>query len=257
MTHKSRDNLSTALKRLLKPLVPPALIEARLRRVRRAIELKFSGQSPREVFAEVYESGLWGDGGTDGYYSGTGSHHSDLTDGYLRAVRDFLGEFAAPPNVVDLGCGDFNIGRQLRPLCDRYTACDVVPALVERNRSIYADLDVDFRCLDIASDELPEGDVVLVRQVLQHLSNTHIARVVPKLSQYTYLILSEHLPAASAFVPNRAKLAGPHIRLGLEGGDSGIVLTAPPFNLRCADEKILCEAKEYRGRIVTTVYRLR
>ena len=39
---------------------------------------------------------------------------------------------------------------------------------------IQEDLDVDFRVLDITSDEIPPGDVCFVRQVLQHLSNQSI-----------------------------------------------------------------------------------
>jgi len=31
--------------------------------------------------------------------------------------------------------------------------------------------DAQFLCLDIISDELPDGDLCLLREVLQHLSN--------------------------------------------------------------------------------------
>lgn len=86
------------------------------------------------------------------------------------------------PDVVDLGCGDFKVGSQLRPWCGRYTACDVVPDLIAFNRTAFTQLDVDFRVLDMVEDPLPAGDVVFVRQVLQHLSNAAISKAIAKIA---------------------------------------------------------------------------
>jgi hypothetical protein len=80
---------------------------------------------------------------------------------------------------VDLGCGDFNVGSQLRPYCSEYVACDIVQSLIERNKLKFADRGVEFRALDMASDPLPAGDVVFIRQVLQHMSNAQILALLP------------------------------------------------------------------------------
>lgn len=108
---------------------------------------------------------------------------------YVSAIRSFITSTFASihPNVVDLGCGDFNIGRQVRNLTNHYIAIDIVPEVINYNRLIYAQpLAVDFRVLDMITareDELPEGDIVFIREVLQHLSNNQIARLVKKLSK--------------------------------------------------------------------------
>jgi hypothetical protein len=39
-------------------------------------------------------------------------------------------------SAFDLECGDFMVGSQLRELCDRFVACDVVASLIERNTAI-------------------------------------------------------------------------------------------------------------------------
>jgi len=108
--------------------------------------------------------------------------------------------------------------------------------------------------VDIASDPLPPGDVVLIRQVLQHLSNADIAAALAKISAYEYAVITEHVPAAGPFKPNIDKPSGAEIRLSLQ---SGIVLTEPPFSLRPVSQDVLCEVPAFAGVIRTVAYRLR
>jgi hypothetical protein len=99
---------------------------------------------------------------------------------------------------------------------------------------------------------------VLVRQVLQHLSNDQILKVLPKLKQsYKWLVLTEHLPLSEKFVPNVDKPPGPDIRLSLVEGGSGVVVTSAPFDLGVLEERPLCSVESEGGRIVTVAYRLR
>jgi SAM-dependent methyltransferase len=169
----------------------------------------------------------------------------------------FLASLPSPPSVVDLGCGDFHVGAQLRPYCGRYVACDIVPALIERNKKEFAAGQVDFRCVNIIQDDLPDGDIVFLRQVLQHLNNAQILRVVQKLYRYKFLVLTEHLPAKTHFPPNRDKPTGGGTRLP-QG--SGVVLTQQPFLLRAKSESVLCSTPESiarpAGLVTTTLYEL-
>jgi Methyltransferase domain len=122
---------------------------------------------------------------------------------YVNAARMFLDSLPCPPSGVDLGCGDFSVGEQLRPHCGRYVACDVVPALIQRNNEKFAAAHVEFRCLDIIEGDLPDGDIVFLRQVLQHLNNAQISKVTQKLYHYKFLVLTEHVPVDPGFPPNR------------------------------------------------------
>jgi hypothetical protein len=113
---------------------------------------------------------------------------------------------------------------------------------------------VDFRRLDIATEALPGGDVAIVRQVLQHLSNAEITGVVRQIEQkFGFLVLTEHLPATPNFAHNLDKPTGRDIRMGL---GSGVVLTSAPFHLRATGEQLLCESPEAGGVIRTMLYRL-
>ena len=215
--------------------------------------------TPSEAFETIYRDGAWGQSAdpTEAFYSGAGSHMPSIVPVYVEAVEKFLGTLERRPDVVDLGCGDFAIGAKVRGLCAGYIACDVVGALIARNRQKHADLDVDFRVLDITAEALPDGDVVFIRQVLQHLSNRQIRAVVDKLqNRYRHVVLTEHLPSTPDFTPNVDKAVGADTRLTLGKNGSGVVLTAAPFNLRVSDTTLLCEVPEPGSVIQTLVYTL-
>lgn len=207
----------------------------------------------KDAMAQVYKMKLWGDKGSD-FYSGIGSHHPELVEPYIETVKSFLTSFEAPLIVCDLGCGDFNVGKELVEHSRKFVAVDIVEELIERNRNMFKDGNLEFHCLDIASDELPSGDCALLRQVLQHLSNHEVKRVVSKLAAYKYVILTEHLPEGE-FTPNKEIISGQGIRLKKQ---SGVDLLAPPFNLKIIEEKHLMTipVNQSKGIIVTTLYSL-
>jgi hypothetical protein len=209
------------------------------------------GASTAEVFSSVYRHNRWGRNGGQRFFSGPGSHDPDIVEPYVAAVCTFLDGFAMPPQVTDLGCGDFNVGSRIRSRCGAYTACDIVPELIRHNTQRFAALNVDFRCVNIIDDAPPPGEVAFLRQVLQHLSNAQISRVVPKLTGYRHLVLTEHLPDAEEFTPNLDHEAGSGIRVAR---GSGVVLTAPPFNFAPRAQQELCRVRKYGGWVVTTAY---
>ncbi len=99
------------------------------------------------------------------------------------------------PDVMDLGCGDFNIGSQIRGFCEKYIACDIVDSLIAQNRVIYENLNVDFRIFDLTAEKCETVDIVFLRQVLQHLSNDDIKKGLRNIIPYCkYLVLTEHWP---------------------------------------------------------------
>jgi len=211
--------------------------------------------SLEDMFSGVYANSRWGKSSdpTTPFYSGLGSHDPGLVTPYVASVRQFLATFPDKPSVVDLGCGDFHIGSRIRDTASGYVACDIVPALIERNRSAFAQMEVDFRCLDLTRDPLPEGDVAFVRQVFQHLSNENIQKALDQITAtYQYLVVTEHVPLGN-FVPNIDKKDDHTIRLDY---GSGVDITKPPFRFSPLFAKTLCQVNGYGGCIVTTLYRL-
>lgn len=244
----------TAAKRVARRLLPvPVHRWINRRRMRRSVTT-FDGLPNRAVFSKIYAgSGYWGNSGDVPLTSGEGTSSAEVTGPYLAAVRELLEAFDHPPDVVDLGCGDFTVGSRVRPLCGRYIACDVVPDVLESNRSRYADLDVEFMAVDIAEDDLPEGGVVFLRQVLQHLSNSDVAAVVPKLSAYPHVVVTEHIPIRR-HRPNIDMPTGPWTRLSVI---SGVDIAEEPFNFRYTSKKVIAEVAQDHAVIRTTHYTTR
>ena len=204
----------------------------------------------KEAMEQVYELNLWG-GDHGEFYSGDGSHHSAIVGPYIKVVSEFLKSFHKPLELVDLGCGDFNVGSQLCELVSKYTAVDIVECLIHHNKKTFKAHNLNFINLDISQQALPKGDCAILRQVLQHLSNREVQRVVDKLSIYKYVILTEHIPKGS-FSPNVDLISGQGIRLKK---NSGINLFEAPFNLKVkkAKELLSVDDLKWRGKIVTTL----
>ncbi|MBO3117122.1 class I SAM-dependent methyltransferase [Winogradskyella sp. DF17] len=201
---------------------------------------------------QIYEKHFWGGNDFD-FYSGEGSHNSKIVNPYLDSVVAFLSSHNNALTVCDLGCGDFNIGKQLAPFTSKYIGIDIVDALIERNKGLFMADNIEFECLNIATHQLPRADCVILRQVLQHLSNEEIKMIVNKLIDFKYIVLTEHLPLGN-FEPNKDIITGQSIRLK---HNSGVDILAPPFNLKIKEEvmhlNIVLESnKDY---IVTRIYK--
>jgi len=207
----------------------------------------------KDAMEQVYKMNLWG-GNAFKFYSGDGSHKPELVNPYIKVVTSFLTSFENPLTVCDLGCGDFNIGKELVKFTKQYIAVDIVDELIAHNKSTFKANNLEFQCLDIVMDELPFGGCVILRQVLQHISNIEVQRVVNKLTNFKYIILTEHLPVGD-FRPNKDIISGQGIRLKKQ---SGLNLLVPPFNLKIKEEKELLSIvlDDNKGILVTTLYKL-
>ncbi len=207
----------------------------------------------KDAMEQVYKMKLWGTNKSD-FYSGLGSHDPEIINPYINVLKSFLTSFKSPLTVCDLGCGDFNVGKELVKHTKKYVAVDIVTNLIEHNKGKFKEENLEFHCLDIAVDDLPFGDCVILRQVLQHLSNAEVESIGRKLIDFKYVILTEHLPEGD-FVPNKEIISGQGIRLKKR---SGVNLLAAPFNLKVMEEKQLLSvsSNDYKGAIVTMFYKI-
>ncbi len=225
--------------------MPRFAIDAYLR-CRRGIEdFRNQSRTPEEVFSEIYRTKKWAKKGdlNGPFCSGGGSENDWIVAPYVEKIREKLSAWPQPPSVADLGCGDFSVGNQLVDHCSRYTACDVVPELIEHLRKTHVQPNLAFRHLDMIRDELPVADVCLIRQVFQHLSNSQIETVLGKLHRYKKAFITEHYPDDSALViPNLDKVHGSAIRLFK---NSGVYLDAPPFAQYVASLTLVLEVPSH------------
>lgn len=214
----------------------------------------------KQTFDYIYNKGIWGKDKKGRGLSGGGSHEMGIITPYIAAVSEFLSTLPANITIIDLGCGDFNVGKNFIDKCAKYIACDISSVVLDENKKNYEAANLRFQELDLVTDNLPEGNVAFVRQVLQHLNNEEIKAFVEKINEvkpYQFLIVTEHIPAGDEFCKNIDKPTGPNIRMSLE---SGVDLAEEPFNLKYQQEEIICEVEnDFFGKpsiIRTTLYTL-
>lgn len=113
-------------------------------------------------FTKIYHNNSW-----NGQQSRSG-RGSDLsqTKNIIQFIPKIIKQIGAS-SVLDIPCGDFNYMKNVDISCN-YIGADIVEDIIKDNKNKYPN--VDFRHLDIISDELPKCDLVICRDCLVHLS---------------------------------------------------------------------------------------
>lgn len=189
------------------------------------------GSSNREIFSKIYEKAAWGKDPNTKFCSGSGSRRK-VAQQYISDVSAFIKAHPEIKTIVDIGCGDFEVGKGLLKLVnvDGYLGIDVAPNVVEYNNENYANEQVKFECKDASVDAIPSGDLCTIRQVLQHLSNDDIQRVIDNISgKFKYVLITEHV-ASHPHTPNVDKKTNGACRTG-----SGVYLNMAPYGLETED----------------------
>jgi SAM-dependent methyltransferase len=211
------------LRQIVKSSLPSSLLRWNKRRKWEPIRQHYGALKVADCFSEIYRTKLWGEGETP-FYSGGGSDPCFAIP-YVAMVKDLI-DANQVRKVVDLGCGDYRVGRSLRAPGLRYIGVDVVPELITYNQRHFGDQNVEFRCVNMIEDPLPDGDLCLIRQVLQHLANAEIQQVLAKCAKYRLVLVTEHVYSRGNR-PNMEITHGPDNRATY---NSGVFLNLPPFN---------------------------
>ena len=247
-TKDMSDNL------FLKKLIPSP-VRKYLRKVRdKKVAQEFSGLSNAEVFEKIYEEKRWGNSDIENrkYSSGDGTRDKEVVGEYIDAVTVFLSKQEGLKSGLDLGCGDFSVGVAFCDLFKDYQAMDVAKNVIKENKTIYKSKKVRFSVLDLTSGQIPSTDVILVRQVLQHLSNDEIKKFIKNIEgKFRHLIVTESLSKSMFFWSNKDIITGPGIRIHEK---SGVVLEDNPFNLKFSKMDVIMEVEKGRELFVTKVY---
>jgi hypothetical protein len=191
-------------------------------------EQRLSQLSLPDAFDEVYARNMWKQGGTR---SGVGSE-GVLADRYIELVLQYAAKYELR-TVVDGGCGDFSVGSRLAPSFDQYMALDVSPLIIDINKRRYAALagqNVSFGVADMTATAFPRADLILIRQVLQHLPNERIEQILGNLETSDWrraLITEEVYDPGSNEVPN-LDLPSHTVRTRVSLG-SGVFIDKEPF----------------------------
>jgi 2-polyprenyl-3-methyl-5-hydroxy-6-metoxy-1,4-benzoquinol methylase len=173
--------------------------------------------SAREVFRRKYEDPASDWGG----HSGAGSAAYFTVE-----YRSFISRFIRMNNirsVVDIGCGDWQFSRFIDFDAARYLGLDVVPSVIEANRARYRNAQCDFDLMPEDLGDVPEGDLLLMKDVLQHLPETDIRQFIAHVFvKFKYCLLT------NSYEHQRTSQNHDIV----VGGFRCLDLTAAPYHLR-------------------------
>ena len=144
-------------------------------------------RSSQSVFRRIYHNNSWGDSES---MSGPGSNLNS-TEVVRGMLPKFLREVGAE-SLLDIPCGDLYWMDQVDLGSIKYVGADIVPEIIEANRSRFADSSRRFEVLDIVKDKLPAADVLLCRDCFIHLPNRMVQTALSGICQgaFKYLMTS-------------------------------------------------------------------
>jgi SAM-dependent methyltransferase len=148
-----------------------------------------SGPSLESVFREIYHNNTWKNSES---VSGRGSTLL-RTEVIMRSLPPLLREIGVR-TLLDAACGDFNWMQHTALEDIKYIGIDIVPELVDSNRSRYANAQRKFLTRDVSKNRLPQADAILCRDCLIHLSFARINRTISnfKRNRAKYLLCTTH-----------------------------------------------------------------
>lgn len=188
----------------------------------------FNKNTYNERFELIYKTNFWS---SNESISGLGSEIKN-TINIQNEIIKIINKYNIK-TILDAPCGDFNWIKNILNDDLNYLGGDIVKDLIEKNLSEYKKDNINFKQLDIISDDLPDADLLICRDCLIHLSFKSINLFFKniKKSNIKLLLLTSY------------KLKDPNkkiINLDIPDGEfREIDLTEPPFNLPSPIHKIL------------------
>lgn len=171
-----------------------------------------------DVFDAIYANGAWGRNAEGRGTSGFGS-----TLAFTRDYRAYLESFIKTNkirSVVDAGCGDWEFSSAVDWNHARYLGVDISSRAIATAKERYAGKTVRFKVGDV-TDSLPAADLLICKDVLQHLPNALVQRFIKnnlKKGKYKWAIITNDRGSTNVDIK-----AGEH---------RPIDLGAPPFNVK-------------------------
>lgn len=160
----------------------------------------------KEVFTDIYARKVWGNGSGGGSDPERAKPYCDFVSKYL--TKD------CPGIVLDIGCGDGRVARDIDWSGWEYIGIDAAdgPTVVMghplRRRWGY---------WDALTDGLPPADLVLCKEVLQHLSNEQVELLLQRTDHYPRRLFTS--------------IIGEGTNVDIQTGETRPVdLSLPPFN---------------------------
>lgn len=182
--------------------------------------------NPNASFTKIYQNQVWNKGHASVPRSGPGST-LEVTKN-IRETMDTLIPQYGLTSLLDIGCGDLTWLPQIKAFPTlRYIGIDIVEDLIQHHRKTYPKK--EFYCKNAIIDPLPDCDLVIIRDVIFHLTLDQNLRLFQNLAKtkFKYLLITSCRNGTNFEID----LNTPHRY-------HDINLMKPPFNFKAPLQKI-------------------
>jgi len=187
----------------------------------------FTSQTSEAVFTEIYRKKAWGRDEMGEGSSGTGSNCAHAKE-YIQFLQQFLNQFSIR-SVVDVGCGDWGLSKYIQWNGISYLGYDVVKHIVQKNQKVFSSSSIQFIHADALYVDLPLADLLICKDVLQHLPNDDIFLFLSQIHKFKHCLITNDVDSAT--------LTSKNYPIPYRGGYRHLDLTKPPFDV--AGSKVL------------------
>ncbi len=147
-----------------------------------------------EIFTYIHDMNIWGNLYQDQRYpisSGFGNTEENTLE-YRKRLRQYISNNDIK-TVSDIGCGLWEFEHKEFD-ATKYVGVDCVKKVIAFNRERYNRADRQFLHADALIDvaALPDADLCIVKDVLQHLCNDYVIQLLEALQQKSKYVLLTH-----------------------------------------------------------------
>ena len=136
--------------------------------------------SNQEVFDSIYTNSTWG------YKSGPGSDPFSART-WIDIVNFFI-KAKEVSTILEIGCGDWRVGNRYNLNGALYTGVDVSSVIIDELQPFATDT-IHFINADAETFQFPHVDLILCKDVLQHLPNASVITIMDKIMSHSPYVL--------------------------------------------------------------------
>ena len=117
----------------------------------------------KDIFSNIYDNHGFGSLESRSGPGSTLDETKKLRESIKKIIKD-----KNIKSVVDIPCGDFNWMKEIVFNFESYIGGDIVKKAIEENNERYSNSRIKFIEFDIVNDEIPNGDLLIVRDIIGH-----------------------------------------------------------------------------------------
>lgn len=144
------------------------------------------GNERERIFTRIYREGVWGRNAAGEGFSGFGSLPENARP-WIAFLEEFLEEHNIQ-SVLEIGCGDWTLQQYINWGDVDYTGVDFVEYILNRNEEAFGSDKIRFIHMDAIEEELPQADLVICKELFQHLSNRDTQQLLKKCRGFNHCL---------------------------------------------------------------------